>query len=513
MGCTKRSVLFPAKRLGFTVSLGGNLLGQARGDCGFGVKAWIKGTGIRGSRYRALAGFWILLLCGLPLPGQELGREEPVFIGDRLELFVDGALVDRMEGLDYRLHRPQPQPLPDNPLPVPYATVVKDGERYRAWYRDILPDYTGERYDGHGGEVTCYAESRDGHDWMFPELGITATRSAHGGNIILEGAAPSSHNFTPFIDERPGVGPDARYKALGGTHPGGGLYAFKSADGIRWEKIQDGPVMTSDAFAFDSQNVSFWSVAENQYVCYIRTWDTPFGELRSVSRSTSDDFLNWSEPVALIPNREGEHIYTNATQPYFRAPHIYLAFPTRFSPERGDSTDILFMSTRAGESRYTRLFAEAFIPPGLDPDRWGNRSNYLALGVIPTSPSELSLYHKSGHRYTLRTDGFVSVHAGAEAGELLTRPLVFEGNKLVLNASTSAAGSLRVELLGPDGLPLQGFGLEDCMEMVGDAIEWEVRWRGDPPLEPHAGTPIRIRFVMTECDLYAFRFTSSDQET
>jgi hypothetical protein len=171
------------------------------------------------------------------------------------------------------------------------------------------------------------------------------------------------------------------------------------------------------------------------------------------------------------------------------------------------------MSTRAGESRYTRLFAEAFIPPGLDPDRWGNRSNYLALGVIPTSPSELSLYHKSGHRYTLRTDGFVSVHAGAEAGELLTRPLVFEGNKLVLNASTSAAGSLRVELLGPDGLPLQGFGLEDCMEMVGDAIEWEVRWRGDPPLEPHAGTPIRIRFVMTECDLYAFRFTSSDQET
>jgi hypothetical protein len=357
--------------------------------------------------------------------------------------------------------------------------------------------------------VTCYAESRDGHEWTFPDLGITPSRSSRGGNIILEDASPSSHNFTPFFDERPGVAPEARYKALGGTHPGGGLYAFKSPDGIHWEKMQDGPVMISEAFAFDSQNVSFWSVVENQYVCYIRTWDTPYGELRSVSRSTSDDFLNWSEPVALHPNREGEHIYTNATQPYFRAPHIYLAFPTRFFPARGNSTDILFMSTRAGSSRYSRLFPEAFILPGIDPDRWGNRSNYVALGLVPTGPGELSLYHKSGHRYTLRTDGFVSIHAGAEPGELVTRPLVFTGDRLVVNARTSAAGSIRVELLGDDGLPLPGFELSTCREVVGDMIDGEVRWEGDPSLQVHAGSPVRIRFVMTECDLYSFRFHSN----
>lgn len=33
-------------------------------------------------------------------------------------------------------------------------------------------------------------------------------------------------------------------------------------------------------------------------------------------------------------------------------------------------------------------------------------------------------------RMTLRTDGFVSVHAGYEGGELLTRPLIFEGNNI-----------------------------------------------------------------------------------
>mgnify|MGYP001142013970 CR=1 FL=1 len=433
-------------------------------------------------------------------------------IGDRLELFVNGDLVDWMEGVEYRLQHPDRQPLPDNPLPVPYSTVIKDGDLYRAWYRDVLPDYDGERFDGHPGEVTCYAESQDGHEWTFPEVGIGNTPSALGRNVILEGSAPSSHNFTPFIDKRPGADPEGRFKALGGTHPGGGLYAFKSPDGIHWEKMQADPVMTSEAFAFDSQNVSFWSVAEDQYVCYFRTWETPFGGLRSISRSTSEDYLNWSEPVPLHPNREGEHLYTNTTRPYFRAPHLYLAFPTRFFPDRGNSTDILFMSMRAGAERYERLFAEAFITPGLDADRWGNRSNYVALGLVPSAPGELSLYHKSGHRYTLRTDGFISLHAGAKAGELVTRPVVFTGNTLVLNYRTSAAGFLRVELLGSDGHSLPGFALEDCVQLVGDTIEGEVNWRGEPDLGAYSGKPVRIRFVMTECDIFSFRFKPSPAE-
>lgn len=453
---------------------------------------------------------WVL--SGFSTEAQQLQREQPIEIGDRLELFVDRELVEVGEGVEFRLQQPQRQPLPEHPLPVPYSTVILDEGLYRAWYRAVLPDYDGERFDGHPGEVTCYAESRDGREWEFPDLGLESVRSGQGGNVILQGASPSSHNFTPFIDQRPGVGPEARYKALGGTHPGGGLYAFQSADGLRWEKIQDEPVMASESFAFDSQNVSFWSVVENQYVCYFRTWRTPHGELRSISRSVSDDFLNWSEPVPLYPNREGEHLYTNATQPYFRAPHIYLSFPTRFFPERGDSTDILFMSTRAGTDRYARPFKEPFILPGPDPARWGNRSNYVALGLVPTGPGELSLYHKSGHRYTLRTDGFVSVHAGVETGELLTRPIVFTGDRLMLNYRTSAAGSLRVELLGGDGQPLPGFGLAECQALVGDEIEGTVRWQGNPSLQAHSGTPVRIRFVMTECDLYGFRFQSADVE-
>ncbi|MBN2294045.1 MAG: hypothetical protein JXM70_16585, partial [Pirellulales bacterium] len=171
------------------------------------------------------------------------------------------------------------------------------------------------------------------------------------------------------------------------------------------------------------------------------------------------------------------------------------------------STDVLFMATRAGQTSYERLFTEAFIRPGFDPARWGSRSNYVALNVVPTGEDEMSIYHAmSGHRYVLRTDGFISVNAGTKQGELITKPLTFEGNKLVVNYSTSAAGSLRVEIQQPDGTPIPAFSLDKCETVVGDKIAGEISWQGNPDLKQWAGKPVRLKFVMKECDVYSFRF-------
>jgi len=443
-------------------------------------------------------------VAGMCLGCLSLSGGEWVAIGDRLQLFVDGQLTTRMDGAEYRLHRPVAQPLPANPLPVPYTTVILDNGLYRAWYRSIVPGYDGARGDGHAGEITCYAESEDGHEWHFPKLGLFDVQSPQGDNVVLAGASPSSHNFTPFIDARPGVSPESRYKALGGTHPGGGLFAWESADGLRWRKMQEKPVIFSWLFALDSQNSAFWCVVENQYVCYLRTWTLDWR--RTISRSTSTDFINWSIPQPLFPNRPGEHLYTNHTQPYFREPGILLATPTRFFPEKGDSTDILFMAKRPGAASYSRLFTHALIRPGLDPDRWGNRGNYLALGIVPTGPAELSMYHKSGHRYTMRTDGFVSINAGSEPASWTSIPLVFDGNQLFVNLSTSAAGSLRVEIQDLEGEVIPGFSAEACHAVVGDGIYLPVTWKGDPDLGALAGRPIRLRFILREADLYAFQF-------
>ena len=71
---------------------------------------------------------------------------------------------------------------------------------------------------------------------------------------------------------------------------------------------------------------------------------------------------------------------------------------------------------------------EAFVRPGADLQNWTSRANYAARGIVQTGERELSLYvkHHSGypsnhvHRYVIRPDGFVSVHAPYKGGELIT---------------------------------------------------------------------------------------------
>ncbi len=247
------------------------------------------------------------------------------------------------------------------------------------------------------------------------------------------------------------------------------------------------------------------------------------GVLRTVSRATSEDFAHWQDKSATFkcPNLPGEELYTNQTHPYFRAPHIYVATPTRFAhsmlkgkPVEGDrwgagnlgSTDIMFMTARAGANAYQRTFKEAWIRPGLDPARWENRANYMALNIVPTGPAEMSLYHRSGARYVLRTDGFASVNAPWDGGRLTTKPIVFDGSHLVLNASTSIRGEVRVELQDAGGRPLPGFALSECLPITGDSIESVVAWRGKDNVHEHVGKPVRITFELKDSDIYSFRF-------
>lgn len=452
--------------------------------------------------------------------------QRPVEIGSRRELFVDRMLIESVDGVQLRMHHPVKAARPKSALPVAhYITVIKDGDLFRAYWRGSDPSFQGDRHTGHAGELVRYAESVDGHEWRFPALGLHSIAGNRDNNVILANQPPLLTNFSPFVDTRPDVAPEKKYKALGGypgpgdkrgrSMPGGGLFSFFSADGIHWERGQEViPYRPRWRHAFDSQNVCFWSSAEQKYVCYFRTWTDP-ERLRSISRTTSTDFQTWSEPVAMNPNLAAEHLYTNQTHPYFRAPHIYVALPTRYIPGRGDAnassnhnnaTDILLMTSRAGSQHYDRLFTKAFIRPGLDPLRWKNRANYVALNVLPTSSTEMSIYHRSGDRYVLRTDGFVSANAGSKKGELLTRPLRFSGKTLSVNFSTSAAGSLKVQIQRADGSPISGFTTKECVPAYGDEIERRITWRDDPDLSQLSGESVRLRFVLQDCDLYSFRF-------
>jgi hypothetical protein len=363
--------------------------------------------------------------------------------------------------------------------------------------------------------VTLYAESADGIHWTLPKLGLYEHAAFPEGNIILMDEFLVNHNFTPFIDTRPGVPADEKYKALGGLayqthqsairekHGPGGLKAFVSPDGIHWKKFREEPVIPESwGKYFDSQNYAFWSEAEQCYVCYFRRF---IGGLRGIARTTSQDFITWTPFVEMKANLPGEHLYTPCTQPYFRAPQLYLALPTRFMEKRGAATDILFMSTRGGGA-YDRLFTQSFIRPGLSKEGWANRANYAAIGIHQTSDTELSLFLTGGRRYTLRLDGFVSVNAALEGGEFITRPLTFEGNELTMNYATSAAGQMRVEIQDEEGKPVPGFTLDACDPIYGDHIDRVVTWNEGSDVGRLKGTVIKLRFVMSDADLFAVKF-------
>ena len=157
---------------------------------------------------------------------------------------------------------------------------------------------------------------------------------------------------------------------------------------------------------------------------------------------------------------------------------------------------------------------EAFLRPGTDPRNWHERAIEVGSGLVPTGAGEMSLYTVQNYRTdqvhirraVLREDGFISVHANYAGGELITRPFTFSGSKLALNYSTSAAGSLRVELQDIQGHPLPGRSLDHSVEMFGDEIGAEVIWDEGPGVGPWAGQPVRLRFVLRDADLFSFQF-------
>jgi len=171
------------------------------------------------------------------------------------------------------------------------------------------------------------------------------------------------------------------------------------------------------------------------------------------------------------------------------------------------------MSSRDGIN-WDRRFMEAFIRPGLDQNNWTQRSNMPAWAVVPTGPGEISLYYSENYyhptsrllRAKLRTDGFVSVHADYTGGEFVTNPLIFRGKKLIINYSTSAVGSVKVEIQDANGKPYKGHTLADSLELYGDEIEHTFEWKGGHDLGHLSGQPVRLRFVMKDADLYSIQF-------
>lgn len=494
----------------------------------------------------------------------------PTDIGTRRELFVDAALVDLLSGGARRvLHHPQPRELvlnfdePWEGTGCGYVSVFKDGDTYRLYYKafaikvepgKIVSEEVDHRY-------TCFAESADGVRWIKPNLGLHDFHGSKANNIAITTSAQGAIEVDAahpaiFRDAAPTAAADAVYKGMFRSNRERGVVILKSPDGVHWSPLANHPVIT--AGAFDSQNLFFWDTVHQVYRAYWRSF--PHGSTvkgnwhpegpRSISTATSIDLVHWSEPQPLAyPNDPRDiELYTNAVAPYARAPHILLGFPAHYLerpwgasmralPDRAHRelrstaqmrygtaiSDTLLMASRDGVN--FERWPEAFLRPG--PERigtWNYGHQYVAWQLVetpstlsPDAPNELSFYaienywtgHEGGcslRRHTLRLDGFVSINAPLSGGECVTQPITFTGDELRLNFATSVAGDIRVEVQATDGQPLSGFTLDDCELIFGDAIDRPVTWSGGRTLHELAGQPVKLRFVLRDADLFAYRF-------
>jgi len=316
---------------------------------------------------------------------------------------------------------------------------------------------------------------------------------------------------------------------------------LKSPDGFHFSPLSEQLIITDGAF--DSENLAFWDPIPGLYRAYFRDFRDG---IRGIKTATSKDFVNWSKPEWLIfPGAPHEHLYTNQVTPYFRAPHILFGFPMRYvdrgwtdstgklphpdlrrlrssvSPRYGSAvTDGLFMTSRDGLT--FKRWGEAIIRPGPSrTDSWVYGDNIISWGILntksdlPQAPHELSIFAIESYwtgksmnlrRYSIRVDGFVSLTAPLDGGEVVTKPIVFKGDRLVINYSTSAAGGVRIEIQDAEGRPLKGFSRADCHEIFGDEIEREVTWKQGAGVGDLASKPVRLRFFLKDAELFSFRF-------
>lgn len=363
-------------------------------------------------------------------------------IGKRRECFFDTYLINEEETTaSLRLHSPIKREIVINHNEewegdgCDFHSIFFDDEYcgadgkanggvYRLYYLGWKTRHSVKQTEKRHPICVCYAESTDGINFTKPSLGLYELEGSYDNNIVLDNSIIEEiDNFFVFRDDSPHCPEDERYKGIA-AKLGVGLYCCPSPDGIHFklgEKI-------TDKGTLDSLNIIFYDKEERIYRGYIRGEHvsniTPEGKCRDILYIQSKDFKTWTDPVPLEFDDEKEiELYTNCAIPYFRAPHMYLSFPSRYvnrgvwTPnhdelggkelrlERSELegrfgiavTDCAFMVSRDGVN--FKRYNQAFMRPDVENGRnWVYGDCYPARGFALTSsmdegaPDEISMY-------------------------------------------------------------------------------------------------------------------------
>jgi len=466
-------------------------------------------------------------------------------IGNTRQLFIDDFLIEESKNVRLVIN----PPIKMGPVLKAdreweghrvgaYGSVIEDEGIYKMFYDCI---------DNNGNIFHCYAYSKDGIKWIKPKLGLVEYKGSRDNNIL-----PLAPCGTVFID--PHDIPERKYKYV--TYGHGrrgygkqyGVYVWYSKDGLNWKR--------NDKLALplnpDTQNQAFWDDRIGKFVAYLRAWCPK----RCVARVEIDNILDpwpfkprsdkiydsqtpekWPTPTTELPivfrydDKDPDNLdhynpcvikYPFAEDVYFMFPSAYLHFPEPpIGKYRNDGLlDIQIATSRDG-IHWNRLTRDSYIRLGKEGEL-DSKAIYMLVGMIRKG-DEIWMYYGGfdySHgaysfdmkykgtifRVVQRLDGFTSVDADYSGGEVITKPLKPKGNKLVVNADTSATGELRVEILDEDYNPIKNYSLDDSDRMHFNSCNFMVTWHKNPKINGIEDKIIRLRFVFRNTKLYAFQF-------
>jgi len=472
-------------------------------------------------------------------------RDGVVLAGSDKQLLTDDFVIEEMHGLQRKLHTFKKHPR--NPVfqsQVPWeegwvdcfmSTVLYDEKEraFKLWYR------CGPRHS-----LTGYAVSEDGIHWARPNIAASPWQELEQHNLVgFEGKVGIWKCPGRNVIRRPDVDAAKRYSSFFFRHDKNYVVSY-SADGITWTQPQAARRAFGDVVSI------VWDGARERYLLFPKYMTRKDGFTR---RSfAAFQIRNPQEPGSrvlpfLASHREDAHVAAGASRAFgsllpnvlrvsqFHS-QIYSVTPISYEGVVvalydfwtliGSNEGPLDMLMKV--SRDMKTWDDVDFPHrALEIGRFGEWDSGMVYGAntMLVVDDEIRLYYLGAnmghctrvlpmtrpyHRIgmglaTLRLDGFASLHAGETEGELTTKPLTFEGRRLVVNADCPD-GSLRVELLDKNGKMISGFGRDDAEPFAGDGLRHAVTWRGTTDVSRLAGEPVRIRFLLKHGDLYAFHF-------
>ena len=469
------------------------------------------------------------------------GAERPIVLGSRRHLFLDDYLVASMTGVRRTLMPAQkfsgnpvlwPTESWEPPMATVYGSVIRDGAKFKMWYKS--------------GMGVGYAESDDGIFWRKPPLDLTLL-DGQPSNILFtkksktEGPAAFPYFYELFGVHRDDRDPDParrykmgfldidwKYQGPDGDpwHKGQrrGLGVAGSPDGIHWKLIDS---WATEAIV-DGATHWMWDAARGQYVLYGRTrkalpevvaawqtnaWFKQWFSGRAVARVESADFLKWdynrpdTAPVVLtadLQDQPGTEIYSMKVFPY---EGIYFGLVQVFHATPEESTLDVQLAVSRDSVHFTRVGGRGtFIPLG-PAGSWDRFNLSLANNDPIVVGDELRFYY-GGRTYrhgpysgpdkgperggigfaAIQRDRFVALEASFDGGEIITKPVKLAGAALHLNAQADF-GEIVVEVL--DG---QGKLLTQSAPIQRGGLDLPVEWKaGAPKVEGSVKLRIRLK--------------------